>query len=317
MDWVAFLDAHSIEYVTSGPNTPKGNISIKCPWCGDDDPSEHLSISLSKDAFGCWRSSTHAGRKPYSLVAVLLGCSFHQARLIEAQYSAADPETLADAIALLSPASETPKPAAGPVTLHPEFRPIKQTGTTARFWQYLARRGFDDVGRLTKLYGILCCQTGQYKDRVILPITQGKELVGWTARALQERPNNAPRYLSSSDAIKRSIFNEASLDRGQTLYIVEGPFDALKLDFYGRDFGHRATCLFGLSVTVDQFSILNRVAKRFKRTILLLDENTIEASFQISDWLNAANVIIGHLPPGVKDPGALTKRQVEKLIQQV
>src|ERR1700733_8416251 len=314
MDWPAFLEAHHIDFVTSGPNTRRGQISTRCPWCGDDDPSQHLSISLTKDAFGCWRNAKHAGRKPYSLVAALLGCSFSQARVIVAQYNATDPASFDEAITALGGAPEAPQqPLALPEGLPPDFRQIKPTGLTSRFWRYLENRGFDDVVALTQQYGLLCCQHGRWKDRVIIPLYQGGKLIGWTARAIQP-VISAPRYLSSSPAIKNTVFNEdILLQGGKILYITEGPFDAIKIDFYGSRLGVRSTCLFGVNPTVDQISILRALSKNFEQVRILFDAEAFEPALLISDWLSAKNVAIESLPVGIKDPGNLSRKQVVSL----
>ncbi len=38
-DWVDFLERHGIEYVTSSPNIGRGEVGVKCPYCGPGDPS--------------------------------------------------------------------------------------------------------------------------------------------------------------------------------------------------------------------------------------------------------------------------------------
>lgn len=307
MDWPTLFEAHGIPYVTSGPNTKRGNISIRCPWCGDDDPSEHLSISLSKDAYGCWRNTQHTGRKPYPLVAALLNCSFTQAKLIIQQFSMPDPESLEQAInALGEPIVATYKHNA-PQGLPGTFKPIKPVGLTRRFWHYLEGRGFDDVGKLVNRYGLLCAQTGEQKDRVILPLYSNGKLAGWTGRAIQ-RTINAPRYLSSGPAVKEIIFNEDNLTGGRCLFIAEGPFDALKVDFYGHP-QIRATCLFGVNPTIPQISILRKVIPRFNYTAILFDAAATEQALSLREYL-PSGVDIATLPAGVKDPGELTKKQM-------
>lgn len=314
MDWVAFLEANHIGYVTSGPNTRRGQISVKCPWCNEADPSEHLSIALDKDAFGCWRDPSHAGRKPYSLVAALLGCSFSQARLIVAQFTAADPADFDAVLKALGAEPQAQGQADLPVTvLAPEFRPIIPSGLAKRFWQYLENRGFDDVGALVEQYDLYCCHNGRWKDRIIIPVYQpdGK-LAGWTGRAIQPT-THAPRYLSSSPAIKTVIFNEPELlCGGKTLFITEGPFDALKMDYYGRE-DHRATCMFGVNPTPEQIAALQSVIPKFDKVRILFDEGAFGAAVQLSDWL-PGNVRIATLPVGVKDPGGLYPKQVKEII---
>jgi hypothetical protein len=316
MDWPQFFHDHDIEFVTLGNNVKRGNINIRCPWCGDDDPSQHLGVALGKEAYACWRNPQHAGKSPYRLIQALLGCSYSQARLVVATYTQVDPGGLDTALAVLTAMGEPPRPVAGHEVLSypPEFRSIKATGSTARFWQYLSRRHFDDVGDLCARYRLQCALTERWKDRVIIPFFDQKALIGWTARAIQPTLE-APRYLSSSETVKKIIFNEDELmDGGKLLFVVEGPFDALKIDYYGEPYRVRATCGFGLTMTIDQISILSMLRKRFKKVVILFDQGATEAAFRALDWLQGPNVSIGSLPEGVKDPGELSRDGVEALM---
>lgn len=310
MDWIGLLEENRIPYVTFGPNTKKGEVSVKCPWCGVDDPSEHLGIKLEGEAWGCHRNQIHRGKSPVRLLQALLGCSFSQAKLIVAQYDAADPDTLEQAIAALTEQKEPPVKATEALKLPPEAHALQPK---SRFYKYLLNRGFDDPIAVATVYGLRGCTTGRWKDRILIPIYQGGKLVAWTARALQN-PVNAPRYLSTSNAIKSTVFQEDELKRGRVLFITEGPFDAMKVDYYGYDSGASATAVFGTSITIDQIIILSRVSKNFKRTVILLDPDAVESTFNLSDWL--PNAIIGHLPDGVKDPGDLTEDQVKNLLKE-
>src|SRR5437773_2381680 len=94
MNWEKLLSNNGIEYVTSGSNTKRGEISVKCPFCGDDDPSEHMGISLTKDVWGCHRNAQHRGKNLRRLISALLGCSSSQAAIIVQQYNQSDPDDL-------------------------------------------------------------------------------------------------------------------------------------------------------------------------------------------------------------------------------
>lgn len=315
MDWLSFFDDNMIDYVSRGPNTARGHVSVQCPYCGSDDPSKHLGIALEREAWGCLRNPQHRGLKPHRLIAALLGCSSAQARLVVAQYTHYDAGQLDDALATLEALNA---PTVAPTTptppMPPQWRTIDRVGPTTKHWAYLAGRGFDDVGALVTRYGLKACLTGRWKDRVILPFYQDGALLGWTARALGA-PVNAPRYLSNGESVKTTVFNEDEIRKGgELLFIVEGPFDALKMDFYGSALGARSTCVFGTSITMDQIYILNTACKRFKRVVVLFDHDAIGPSFYAADWLHLAQVEIGKLPEGVKDPGGLTKKQIGELI---
>lgn len=308
MDWLRLLDDHRIEYVTRGPNTKRGEVSIRCPWCGEDDPSQHLGINLKTERWGCLRDATHRGNTTPRLIAALLGCSTLQAKAVQRQYNTPDPDNLDEALAMLT-GNEDEKVAdeiQKDLAMLDEFQVISCLGPTKRFWDYLERRGFDDVRNLCGRYSLRCANTGIYKDRIIIPIYQKQRLIGWTGRAIAD-PKNAPRYLSSSGAIKNAIFNEDELSwGGEILFITEGPFDAMKLDFYGA----QATCLFGATPTTEQIAILAELSSSWDKIVILMDPDAIGASFHLSDWLNARNVVIGQVPEGVKDPGDMTREQI-------
>lgn len=314
MDWRQFFDDNSLEYVTRGPNTRRGNLSIKCPWCGDDDPSQHLSIS-PKGVYGCWRNPRHKGADPVYLIQAITGCSKHQAKLIVSQYGQSDPDELAALINVDFDAPPSPPQAlTRPLHLPAECRPIKAQGLTGRFYRYLSRRGFDDVDRLAAKYKLTCACSGPYKDRIILPFYSNGRLLGWTGRAISN-PQGAPRYLSSGADIKKTIFNEdIILAGGNVLFITEGPFDALKVDYYGAEVGARATCVFGVNMTLDQIAILREATRYYASVRILFDTEASDAAFQAYDLLERSNVQIVQLPPDVKDPGDLDKHEVIKLV---
>jgi DNA primase catalytic core, N-terminal domain len=313
MNWEEFLEAYDIHYVNSGPNTRRGEISISCPWCGDDDPSQHLGIALTSENWGCLRHGGHRGKAAHRLVQALLGCSYTQAKLIVRQYSRSDPSNLEEALAALTGVVGENRAIAN-VNLPKECRPILyESRTTYKFIDYLLDRGFNEPERVALDYSLLACLTGQFKDRIIFPFYDAnQDLVGYTGRALGN-PINAPRYLSS-EFIKNTIFNEYNLSRciGDTLFVVEGPFDALKLDFYG--YPVRATCTFGTTLHINQLAILAKLKKKFRRTIVLFDVGAAEQAWHLADSLGLE---VGSLPEGVDDPGDLSAFGVTKFVRQL
>lgn len=306
MDWIQLLEDNHVPYVTRGPNTRKGEVSVKCPWCAEDDPSEHLGIALEREVWGCHRNAEHRGKSPLKLIQALLGCSHTQAKLVIAQYGASDPEAL---IGFETPEQAPVKPPEA-LKLPTEFKGIPAAG---RFWDYLKNRGFDVPQLVAETYDLKCCTSGRWKDRIIIPVYQNNTLVAWTARALTN-PVLAPRYLSTSEVIKTVVFNSDNLKGGSLLFITEGPFDAMKVDYCGYKRHASATAVFGTSITMDQISILRGIMPRYEKVILLLDADATETTFNMTDWLPGA--IIGSLPDGAKDPGQLSKAQVNTLISQ-
>ena len=305
MDWTGFLNDHQIEYVTRGPNTAKDHVSIRCPWCADEDPSQHLGISLNTEAWGCLRNAAHRGHSASRLIAALLGCSTAEAKLIETQYSKADPDALPT---LEASWRHAPEPTSEEL---PTLWHITRTGSSAKYWNYLKKRGFASPTEVIERYHLKCCLLGRFKDRLIIPFYRDHHMIAWTGRAIAPVVQ-APRYLSSK-LVKTTIFNEDELrtnGKGK-LFIVEGPFDALKLDLYGQQYGARATCVFGTAMSMDQIVILNALRKRFKRVVVLFDVDAIGPTAEATEWLRGAE--FGSLPEGIKDPGDLSEQQIKTL----
>lgn len=311
MDWQRFLEENNISFVTRGPNTKRGEISIHCPMCGEDDPSEHLGINPQTGYWGCLRDSSHRGKSARTLIKEILACSSRQAQIIIRQYSSSDPDDLADVLSLLGEADAGIPEKAKKQNLLPEFKDfyqIKPRGISKRFFEYLIKRGYTNPQDIIERYDLRCALTGVYKDRIIIPIKMNGELLGWTSRALGT-PISAPRYLASSGDVKTTVFNYDELkEGGERLFIVEGPFDAIKMDSFGQrarghgtsDVNFRATCTFGTSVAVSQIILLRALVKKFDQTWILFDKGADQQAAELSNWVGA---LPARFPHNYKDPG--------------
>lgn len=330
MDWLRFLEENNIHYVTRGQNTKRGELSIQCPMCGEDDPSEHLGINPVTGKWGCHRDSSHRGKASRTLIKAILGCSSQQSQLIVKQYSHSDPDTLEAALAVLEADNnnsiihdEDVAKMARHQQMGPQFKDfyqIKPRGITRRFYDYLENRDLDDVPSLVARYELKCALTGRYKDRVIVPVRHSGELVGWTARAIAP-VKDAPRYLASSEDVKTTVFNYDGLKTGgERLIIVEGPFDAIKLDNHSftqemnrwmKPYVHfRATCTFGTSPTISQLAVLRSLVKAYDDAWVLFDHGADGPGAELAEWIGARQA---YLPTGIDDPGELKTGHINEL----
>ena len=318
MDWIRFLDENNVHYVTRGPNTRRGEVSVKCPLCLGSDESEHLGINLETEKWGCWRDQSHRGKSARTLIKALLGCSSTQAGLIVKQYSHSDPDGLEAALNVLQADTNstiqheedlvklTTQQKLGP-QFH-SFNQIKVRGLTRRFYDYLGDRGYDNPHEIIQHYDLRCALTGRYKDRIIIPIRLNGELLGWTSRAIGV-VKNAPRYLASNEDVKTTVFNFDELkEGGNRLFIVEGPFDAIKVDSFGRHMGVRATCTFGTSVSISQIALLRALIPKFDSAWILFDKGAEGPAHNLAQWTNCK---VAGLPRNIKDPGDLPKKQLD------
>ena len=321
MDWQSLLDDNFIPYVTAGKNTATGEISVNCPFCLGSDPSFHLGINLTNGVWACWRDQQHRGRAPIKLISALLGVGSTQAGLILQAYqnSAIDEfdsfQTAAihtgpyRPIAMQTFATRSPPKRTIPhiVPWPDEFEPLR-----SYFSDYLFRRGIDTS--IADYYCLTCCRVGRWKQRIIIPVfDKNFKLLGWQGRAIVD-PKKAPRYLTSHEQVKRTVFNLQNISKGgEILYICEGPMDAMKLDYLGKP-RIRATCSFGVTVTMEQIQLLSDLCSKFSKVVLQFDTDSsgVIGGFNLSDWL--PNISFGNLPEGHKDTDHLDKAQLLRFL---
>ena len=321
-NWVALLDKHRVEYVDRGANVKRGEINIRCPWCGSADPSHHLGINLENGWYSCWRNrSGHSGKSPLRLIMALLRVSYWQAREIAGlSDDYVDPEGF-DAVAARVMGrqiygNDAPKIKREFIEMDPSFRVITDEIPTRRWWNYLWQRGFDDPTAAAELYHLRAARNGDFSTRVILPYFLDGCLVTWTGRAIA-RSDIRYRDLSPDESIvaaKDTLYNhDAMVKGGNGLVIVEGPFDALKLDYYGRRFGVRAVALSTNSVSDQQAYMLEEHAGKFKDVSVMMDNKSgfgLVDSMKLKQRIPVSKAHIVQVPFGRGDAGELTGAEV-------
>jgi len=310
---------NNIEYITDGPNVKKNNVNIKCPFC-ENDPSQHMGVSLINGEYACWRDTRHRGKNFLKLLQEVLDCSLDEAKR-QLGLKTLEPNEFDSILSRLYEEEKfTPRKLGGVKSLafDKSFREIKEKGITAPFWEYLIRRGFDNIDKLLRLYEIKCCLLNDWRYRLIFPIRYKGDLVSWVGRSIS--PTATLKYLDlavdkSVRHPKFCIWNyDELLNGGHALYVTEGIFDAIKLDFYFPA-GFKATCLFTKTIRDEQKTLLQDLSKEFDHIILLLDADAQTQAWTIAGELSyLRNVIIGRLPDGLKDPGDMTKEQVTQLV---
>jgi len=124
-----------------------------------------------------------------------------------------------------------------------------------------------------------------FSNRLIIPFLYKGEIVGWTARAINDAQ---PKYLSEQQP--GYVFN---LDNQETdrefVFVCEGPFDALSID---------SCALLGAEIKDSQNWLLKQLGKEI---VLIPDrdeagEKTLEQALEYG-W----SVSMPEWPPGVKD----------------
>lgn len=138
--------------------------------------------------------------------------------------------------------------------------------------RFIAGRGFDPKF-LSKRYGVGYCSDSHYSlasNRIIIPVREGGQLVGWQARYIGDPPNRkTPKYWTCPGMPRRLLaYNWESAVEHHTVVLVEGPTDVWQ-------FGPQAMGVFGK--TMNQM-LVDKTLDRLKLTnggehtaVILLD----------------------------------------------
>lgn len=332
-DWRRLFAEQRIPYIDTGANVKRGEINIRCPWCGSADPSQHMGINLETGWYSCWRNrAQHSGKSPLRLIIKLLGIPYGRAREIAGlSDDYVDPEGFDALAARLMNRDKT----AGRkedtkrrvLDLDEDFVVIGERGRTRFHHNYLVNvRGFiqpGDIERLGKEYGICAGVGGAWSSRIVLPYYQDGELMTWTARAISD---STMRYrdLDRDESIcppKETLYNhDCMLTPARVLLVVEGPLDALKLDFYGKRHGVRAVGLSTNSATEEQAFLLQTAVGRIEKTLVMMDATPggygVVDSMRMKETLNfLPNLGFVKVPHGAKDGADLTPGEIDRWVQ--
>ena len=328
INWERLLTQANIEYKFQGKN-----IYCQCPLCGNADGGMHMGISLAGNAWGCWRNKDHRGRSPVRLLMALLKVSYTTARDmagLDEQY--VDPDGYEAIKHTLFNSKEDKTEDRG--TEHhvdsgleflPDFMEISEKRLrTAKFYQYLVGRGFHaaHINDLCRDYKLRAAVAGKYKDRVIVPYIMERRIVSWTGRAVGA---TSLRYLdlSKEESItppKEMLYNHNCTRRGgKVLLVVEGPFDALKLDFYGKRSDVRTVALSTNSITDEQTYLLEEVSVNFKKVLMVMDNGNsvgVVDSMKLKERLaQIHNIGFTQVPVEFKDGGDMPQKAVENFVK--
>lgn len=330
VDVISILDRYGIEYVEKGPNVKKGNINIACPFCGDD-PSHHLGINLNSGKWGCWRNSKHRGVKLGWLFAALLKIPLVEAKEIAEE--GGDPIVDADRFTRAINALKAPKvlPAAPSSSKQriklPQgcFGISRDQPLSERAYNYLKGRGFTSwqVELLAEKYKLQFCAWGEYKDRIIIPVYHHSVLSTFVGRSIYK--NSILRYKAqpANEAlrpVKECVYNVDAIRKrsAKRLYIVEGPFDVLKLDQYAAPRREAVVGLFSKSLEDEQAGILSECCKNVEEVVLLLDAHETFSSMEVSSRLRVVVrkriAVLECAKFGADDPGSMTPEQCNELL---
>jgi len=308
------FDRLGVEYHTR-KNVSGNNVALRCPWCGDEDPSAHLTVGVPPNPpyYQCWRNPNHRGRDPYRLLRALSDRPQRELVALLARYRVS---------ALLA---ETPAaPVSRKITHIEDMRHWRMFAGVYRaerpYYDYLrVQRGFGRWTRgLIRKHGLRYAISGEMRGRVIFPIYDANgEIVNAVGRAIG---SIQPRYrVVPSDAApvpaRGLVYNGHRPAR--RVIVVEGPLDALKLDV-AAGFYH-AVPVATMTVTPGAARILALARMEAEEYVILYDSGADVAAYRLRDELSALVSGLVRVVTGVleTDPGDLRPEQVPVLLYEV
>lgn len=315
------LEKYDIPYKLKGKNiSKKSDLGICCPFC-EDDIGFHLGIKGNN--YSCWKNENHKGNT-ITLIKKLLGCSYFDA-IAELKYiSIADDDEMMRAINRLFKNTNNDTKHCNNLVFPSTFCPITDRGSTKKFFYYLESRGFEyhDIVNLIEYYKLQCDLIGDYNYRVIIPIYEKGQLITWVGRSIEKNCSLPYKAVPESLSVKittNCLFDyDNIIEGGDTLFICEGVFDAMKINWY-TDESIKATCLFTKRMSAMQQSLLLDLIPRYKQILILLDSDAyIDAKniYEEIKWMSN-NIKISLLPKIYKDPGIMNKEQIKNLIKGI
>lgn len=326
-NWVQFLDSNHVHYATSGPNVSRGHVAVKCPFCGPQDPSEHMSINLKHGGWRCFRNHNHSGKSPVYLVQAVISCSRERAQAIVGEGVFIPDDFLGTVRGLVAPQQTAPREA---ITMPPEFKRFGMGLPSAeRFIKYLLERGFErkQINLLTKRWGLRYCTSGKFKGRIIFPVIFEGQLMTYTGRTIYKDVELRYKTLSYDPELEETpavgpisdylLFYDKLMDNkrdADTLIFCEGPFDALKVNVLGRPHGIMATCFFTASPSQGQIDLAGDLVSVFRRRYLMLDRGTLATALRTQIDMSTLVHRVLTLPKHIKDPGDLDEQSLLDIV---
>lgn len=241
-DFHSFCSDFSIPTSTQSPNSAPGWTQVQCPFCSDH--SDHLGFNLNTGFLNCWRCGYHTNLQ---FIQTLARCNWEKAKILLKHY-------------------ETEyKPFKKEKIKHADSLNLDFAGKLTKSQRkYLEKRNYDP-DKLIKTWGIKGTgPVGDYKHRIIAPITYNKTLVSFTGRDYTDKAELRYKSCKKEKEVihhKRILYG---LDKakGHKCIVVEGVTDVWRI-------GPGAVAVFGINFRPHQMYL---IAERFSKVFIMFDE---------------------------------------------
>lgn len=273
----------------------EGWVNVPCPFC-TGNPGYHLGYEETKDRFRCWRCGF---KKHMDVVMRLTGVGSQEARLLLRRFKGRPRPRVQSAREVKRRRISKLKMPAGCGPMTEAHR------------RYLRGRGFDP-DRLARLWGLLGTgPIGDYKFRVIAPISHEDELVSYQGRDITGKHPLKYKACPQSEEVMDHHHTLYGLDKvpGDAVVVVEGIADVWRL-------GYGAVATFGIAYTRQQVSLLRGFRSRF----VMFDSGDPQAleqarvlAAELSAFKGSTEIVT--LDAG--DPGEMGQEEADALMREL
>lgn len=305
VDWRRLLDDIRVPWRDRGANCSRNNINIRCPWCSND-PSEHLRISETREAFFCLREPRQHSGANFRWLLRGLHVSSTEAELLLQKYSHQG----------YQPAAPEPEPE--PLSaIQMRWDRFVPADSSESMLEYVRRRGFPNPRDTITRYGLRWAPEGTWAQRLLIPFTDftdRAQVLAWTGRAIRE--GLRPRYKAMESLTGGTPLFAPDLDyeSKQVLVVMEGPMDALALSDSLRRSPHGAhigvAAMAGKQLTAGKLLAVRALAAHCSTLLLAADADVsvVSANSMLTDLAFASKTQYNRrarLPEGYKDPAEI------------
>lgn len=302
---IEFLDDYNISYTLEGKNIGTNFIGISpCPNCGDI--RNHYAIHKIKKYSSCFKCGCY-----YSPIKTLSILSNQSTKKIINLLSDSLYNENVDLITRIK------------FTLKNTWKPSINHGQIIDILPKGASKLTDISGNLKPLffekhirkehiqkYNLHSINNSTFKNYILWPIYFKNKLVSW-----QMRSTKTKRY-HSSKTIAKYIYNYDNAVNKNTIIIVEGFFDLLRLETYVNKKNLKNIAIIsGLIKRISTHQIQHIINLNPERLIVLFDRDSWFDYYKIQNQLNS-NVEFEILPKG-KDPNMLTWKEMGELFKRI
>lgn len=262
-----------------------------CPKCSHK--KKKLSINVTKNVFKCWICD-YSGTDIASLVS-------YYGRGYLSQWSALTRPDLSSSVSIVDMFSP-PEKKKEIINLPQSFELVSNPGfKNTKVINYLKSRGLSSRDILKWKIGY--CNTGEYSGRVIVPsFSSSGELNYFVARSADRKI--WPKY-KNPPVSKDIIFNELNIDWRKPITLVEGVFDAIKVE--------NSIPILGSSLKYGS-QILNKISKHKVDVTVALDADAYDKGLKLYRTLSQFDIKVKFLNiKGERDLGDMGKQEVNEL----